>query len=254
MSRALNISIRDLLMLKSPEIPSFTIDPILLLHNTPVSEYRKIADLGSGTGILPFLIWSLNPHLQTRNSIVGFEREKLFLDHSMNSLALNPQISGISFLEQDIRFSPPSEFIGSFDLVLSNPPFIKMGHGKLSPNPAKNAINFETDTKLIDFFSFASKILRPDGILGIFMKADRMEETFRIANETGYTPLVLRIVHSTISSPGRAFLLYLRRGGKSTLKILPPLVVHGKDGTHSDEVENYFASINSSGCFTEKRS
>lgn len=248
MPQTVDLLFRDLKMDLLPELPSFSLDPVLLVRNTPQASCHRMADLGSGTGIIPLMLWDMALSRQVESSVVGFEREPLFLENCRRTLQNNPQVKGVTFLDQDLRLNPPEELMGSFDLVLSNPPFLKKGQGRLPENPAKLAVNFETDTSLQDFMTFAFKLLRPGGLFGLIMRWDRLQETLTLAGELALGPRSLRFVHSSSKSPARAFILFMSRGNYSgTLTIEKPLLVHRDDSQeYSDEVAGYFSAAQKS--------
>ncbi|MDD3148257.1 MAG: methyltransferase, partial [Candidatus Riflebacteria bacterium] len=101
---------------------AFAIDTLLLANFVKFRpDMTTAADLGSGSGILAFLIKYRNAAL----ALTGFELQEEFIDLANRNLQLNKQFSDISFEQMDVRDIPARILPESFDLVVSNPPYFQ---------------------------------------------------------------------------------------------------------------------------------
>ena len=66
----------------------------------------------------------------------------------------------------------------SFDVVVSNPPYIIAEHGKENPSDAKNIARHEILCNLEDIISAAEYLLKPKGKFFMIHKPFRLPEIF----------------------------------------------------------------------------
>ena len=77
----------------------FSMDSILLLNFIRLKNYEKIIDLGTGSGIIPLLLFGKRKGL----SIYGVEIQKDLADMARRSVELNKLQNGINIIQADFR-------------------------------------------------------------------------------------------------------------------------------------------------------
>ncbi|WP_305044175.1 tRNA1(Val) (adenine(37)-N6)-methyltransferase [Geoalkalibacter sp.] len=213
----------------------FSLDPVLLCAFARVGKGARVADLGTGSGVIPLILARRTEAVE----IVGIERQAEPAERARRSVALNDLEERIRILEGDVReigrfFAPQS-----FDLVLSNPPFRAPGSGRLAPADERAAARHELAGGLEDFLRAAAWLLPPGGRLYIIYLAERLAQLLEGMRRAGLEPKRLRCVHGRLGEPARMVLVEGRRGGRPGLALEAPLLVFsGED--YSDEVRGLY--------------
>ena len=111
----------------------FSLDAIILARMAPVSPGDRVIDLGTGCGIIP-LILAKSTEVK---KIIGVEIQEELADIALRNVRLNGLSDIITIQKEDLKnissFYPP----GSFDCVLTNPPFRELDTGRLNPQKQK---------------------------------------------------------------------------------------------------------------------
>src|SRR5665648_691404 len=134
----------------------FSVDSILLLNFIRLKNYENIIDLGTGSGIIPLLLFGKKKGL----SIYGVEIQKDLADMARRSVELNKLQNGITIIQEDFRNLKNNFKNQQFDVVVSNPPYISMGQGKINPSSSRAIARHEIKGDLEDIISVSNYLLK----------------------------------------------------------------------------------------------
>lgn len=184
-------------------------DALALGRFATVRKGWRVCDLGTGSGVLLLLLAAREPQL-----------ELFGLDQDPTAAALAQDNLGRNGLEGQIwtgswsqaPFSP-----GSFDLVVSNPPYYAPGSGK-DGGPARMERE-ELDT----LCRAASRLLRNGGRFALSFPTQRMADLFEAMRRWDLEPKRLKLLSHTPTKPPYALLVEGVRQGKPGLQVLPCL-------------------------------
>lgn len=209
----------------------FSLDPVLLSDFVQVADCDRLADLGTGAGVLPLLLAART----ALKHIVGVEIQPELADRARRSVLLNGLQERIDILQGDLRGLhkrlPPQ----TFDVVVSNPPFRRPGTGRQAPDAERAAARHELAGGLSDFLRAAAYLLRDGGRFHVIYLAERLTELLTAMQNLRLEPKRLRCVHPRLSEAANLVLVEGRKGGRSGLLVEPPLCVY--DGnTYSAEI------------------
>ncbi len=199
----------------------FSVDALLLARFAGEGRTGRVADLGTGSAVIPLLLAAE----KAARRIVGFEVQEELADMARRNVALNGFEDRIEIVHGDIKdlASPPLR--ESFDLVLSNPPYVPAGQGRLSDNPEKAVARHEVACSLEDVLRAAFHLVRTGGRVALVYPAERLPDLLVALRARGLEPKRLRMVHPRLGDPARLTLLEATKGGRPRLEILPPLVL-----------------------------
>jgi tRNA1Val (adenine37-N6)-methyltransferase len=209
----------------------FSLDPLLLADFAAVKQGDRVADLGTGCGILPLLLARLDSSV----AVTGVEFQDQMVDIARRNLAQNGLAGSIDIVADDITLLKSRFPVSSFDLVVSNPPYRRPGTGKVSPRAGRDASRHETTATLADFLSAAKYLVKESGRICFIYHTCRLAELIAQAAAQKLAPLRLRMVHGNSSAPARMFLVELMKGRTGELQVEPPLIVREGDGSYSEE-------------------
>ncbi len=118
---------------------------------------QKIMDLGAGSGVISLILAKRSK----AGKIVGVEIQKSLAGMAKRNVRLNRLEPRIKIINHDARhldqIFPPQ----SFDLIVSNPPFRKVGAGFPSPNRERALARYELKLKMGDLIKTCSYLLKP---------------------------------------------------------------------------------------------
>jgi tRNA1(Val) A37 N6-methylase TrmN6 len=199
----------------------FSVDPILLSQFARIRRNERVIDLGTGCGILPLLLSRIaNPH-----SFVGVEIQKPLIECAEKNVALNHLEDRISILKQDFRelrrMFPP----GSFDVVVSNPPYRKYRTGRINPSTEKAIARHEVKGKLEDLISIASYLVPSKGRCYLIFPAPRTVDLIVALRNGKLEPKRIQLVYPRIGEEAKFILTESLKASGVELKIMPPLIL-----------------------------
>lgn len=200
----------------------FSIDAVLLNQFTKIRKNERVIDLGTGCGILPLML----SQTTKAHSFVGVEIQKGLAQCAKKNVVLNHLEDRILILKQDIRglkgnFSP-----GSFDVVLSNPPYRKYQTGRINPSMEKAIARHEIKGTLGDLVSIASYLLPPKGRCYLIFPALRTVDLLIALRGAKLEPKRLQFVHPRMGDEAQFILIESIKGSGVELKIMDPLFLH----------------------------
>lgn len=214
----------------------FSLDPLLLCDFCTLRSSARVADLGTGCGIIPLLL----ARRSAEADVVGIELQEELAETAERNVLLNGLEEQIGIVPSDIlhlkgKF-PPS----SFDLVTANPPYRIPGTGKVSPRAGRDRARHESSAGLADFLAAAKYLVKPSGTICFVYHTSRLPELFVTAAGQKLSPLRLRLVHGFPDAPAKMALLEFVKGRKGSFDVLPPLIVREPGGEYTQEVKRIF--------------
>ncbi|KJS87909.1 MAG: hypothetical protein JM58_02565 [Peptococcaceae bacterium BICA1-8] len=212
----------------------FSLDAILLAHFATVKKGYRIIDLGTGTGIIPLILTTRAHELD----ITGVEIQEEAAQMAKRSLALN-QLLDIKIINADLR-KLGEEHWGHYDLVISNPPYLTLNQGKISPSEEIALSRHEIKCSLEDLIRSGEKLVKNRGKFALIHRAERLAEIIAHLNTYKLEPKRIRLIHPYLAESANLLLVEAIKGGKPGLTVHTPLVVYNADGTYTKEILNYY--------------
>lgn len=197
----------------------FSIDSILLVNFIRVKNYEHIIDLGSGSGIIPILLFNKNKKI----SIYGIEIQKELADMAIKSVELNKLQNHITIIREDIKNVKNIFKSGKFDVVVSNPPYIPLGHGKINPLSSRAVARHEIKCSLEDILSVSNYLLKNKGRFYLIYKTNKLIKLLLELKKYAIEPKTLQFIHPKQGEKSNLVLLEGIKGGKEEVKVENPL-------------------------------
>jgi tRNA1Val (adenine37-N6)-methyltransferase len=202
----------------------FSIDAVLLSQFVKLRRNEKVIDLGTGCGILPLLLSQTTKAV----SFVGVEVQRGLADLATRNVHLNQLESKIAILHQDFRSLKKTFPPGTFDVVISNPPYRRRLSGRTNPLAEKAIARHEIKGTLDDLISIASYLLPAKGRCYLIYPATRAVDLFATLRGRNVEPKQARWVHPHADEGANLILVEALKTSGMELKTLPPLVLHEK--------------------------
>ena len=210
----------------------FSVDAPLLASAVETRPGDELCELGAGCGIVSLLL-SLKPF----GHITALEVQEPLADLAERNVRLNGLQGRITVVRADLRKFRPRR---RFDVVFSNPPYIRKRQGFLSASTEKSVAKHEIKCDILDVMRAASGLLRETGRAYFIFPVRRREDFERAAAASGLTLTSLRLVHSRKDAPANLFLSRCEPRAVP-LETRPPLILFKDCGTYTDEARRIFA-------------
>jgi tRNA1Val (adenine37-N6)-methyltransferase len=137
----------------------FGVDAVLLSDFAHIRKNDNVIDLGTGTGIIPLLL-----SVKTEASqITGLEIQAEMAEMAQRSVTMNRLEDKINIICGDIKKVSELFEKSSFDCVVSNPPYISRGGGKINPSDMKAISRHEILCTLEQLVESTAYLLPPGG-------------------------------------------------------------------------------------------
>lgn len=234
-----DLQLYDLHIIQSPHAFRFSMDSVLLADFAQVRNGLRIFDLGTGTGILPLLLYGRSHRIICD----AVEIQEDAADRAQRTMRLNQVEQLIHVYCQDLRNVRDSFPHAKYDLVICNPPYTPEKSALLSPNPAISTARQETDCTLSDISSAASWLLKSRSRFVTMLPAARLSECFETMKKYRLEPKRLRLVHANVTRPARLALIEAMLDVNSGIIIESPLIVKDENGNDTDEVKRIYHQI-----------
>ena len=207
-------------------------DAVLLSGFAHARAGESVLDMGTGTGILPILMSAKTE----AEHLTGLEIQPESADMAERSVRLNHLEDRISIVNGDIKNASKIFGRSSFDVVVSNPPYMTEGHGIQNPSDAKTIARHEVLCTFSDIAAEAEAVLKPGGKLFLVHRPFRLSELFVTLTAHHLEPKRMRLVYPYLDKEPNMVLLECARGGKARLLVEKPLIIWERPGEYTQEM------------------
>lgn len=187
----------------------------------------RVCDLGAGMGLLGLLLLARQPTI----CVTDVDIDPAACALAEKSFAANG-LDGHRVLCGDLRDRAALPTAGSFDMVVSNPPYFDVTRGAVAAGQRGSA-RAEVCCTLEDVCGAAAYLLRSGGQFCLVHRAERLAEVMALTTRLRLEPKELQLVQKRPDTPPRLALLRCRKDGGAGLTIRPPLVTQDERGGES---------------------
>lgn len=227
----------------------FGLDAVLLSHFAAgqVRRDESVIDLGSGNGIIPLLM----EKACGASHFTGLEIQEKQVELARQSLGLNGLEEKITIVQGDIKKVPELFAKHSFNVVVSNPPYMALdGRQAQNEKLEKSIARHELLCTLEDLVAAAEFLLHSHGRFFMIHRPERLPEIFAGLLKHRLQPKRMQLIQPYADQTANLVLLEARKDARAGLKNLLPLVVRNNQGPQKGQ---YTKEINDIYCLLEKQ-
>ena len=230
-----DLELDDLKIIQKKSGYKFSTDSVLLANFGKAKQNDIYVDMCSGSGVVAMLfLW--------KNKIKkGYclEIQQGLAEMSNRSIEYNGLKDRLKVVNDDLKNAVKIFGSESIDVITVNPPYNPVGETSATDEIA--IATHELKVKLEEIVDSASKVLKYGGKLYMVHRADRLVDIFSLLRRHKLEPKVLRVVYPKLTKEPNLVLVEAKKGAKSGLKILRPLILNNDDGTETDELKQIYS-------------
>lgn len=200
------------------------------------SDLRTL-DIGCGTGVLSLMLAQRFAKRFTGLSVLGIDIDADAAAEAAANFSRSPWAECLEARQADFREFAASGEAGTYDLIISNPPFFT--GGAQAPDDARRIARHQESLGLHDLMDGAAHVLAPEGILAVVLPADKADEARTEARFTRLEPTRECVVATTPRKPPRRILMEFRHSDKATATQRENLLIHTPEGGFSDRYSRF---------------
>ena len=223
-------------ILQRPEGFCFGTDAVLLADFAGVKKDERVADMGTGTGVLPLLLSAR----AEGTTFDAFEIQADVADMAARSVLINGLEQRIHIHHADCREA--AKVIGHerCQLVVSNPPYTRGGAGLVSPEATRAISRSDSDCSLEEWIAACGRVLKNGGRLCCVFPAPRFLELCDAMRAARIEPKRVRFVVARESAAPKLVLTEGLKGGRPGLHVQPMLITHDDQGNFTQEMRRIY--------------
>ena len=216
----------------------FSLDAVLLANFIQPGPGERILDLGCGCGVVSLILAYRWPSV----NITGLEIQPGLAALANKNVMLNNWQERIEIVPGDLREIRNYIEPGSFDWIVSNPPYRRPGTGRVNPGGEQALARHEQSADLRSVTKAANWAVKKRG-RGVFIyPASRGAAVISELKNVGLEPKKMLPIFSYPGCTASLLILEAVKQGGEELMILPPFYVYDKrDGEYSPEMAGYYS-------------
>lgn len=216
---------------------SFGTDALLLAAFIRPRKYGTAADFGSGCGAISLLCAASGKFAH----ITAFEAQSEYADLCRRNAKLNCLDKIIETRNEDIRALESGK--EKYSVIFTNPPYMRSDSGKQAADGGRNAARHELRGGIGDFCRAAAAALRWGGSFYAVYRPDRLVDLLSSMRESSIEPKRLCMVQRDDKHEPCLVLAEGIRGGGSSLKVMPTLMLSDTEGNVTDRTSLIYKSM-----------
>jgi tRNA1Val (adenine37-N6)-methyltransferase len=234
-----DLQLKDLKIIQKKDGFCFGVDAVLLANFAVIKKDDRVIDLGTGTGVIPILLAGKTQ----AGSIIGVEIQPDMAEMASRSIRMNKLESRVDIVCLDMKKCIEYFGLGSFNVVVSNPPYINQGCGLVNLSNTKAISRHEITCSLEDVISISSRLLMPGGQFAMIHRPNRLVDILFHMRYYSIEPKYLRFVYPSPNKKANLILIRGIKGARPEVKMMEPLYIYDETGKYSKEINQIYGRM-----------
>lgn len=211
----------------------FNSDSVFLANYIESKKTDKVLEIGAGTGIISMIL-AIKKNIERIDAIEIQTEYYELLKKSIKLNSLEKKINSIN-----IDFNEYNDNYSSYDIIVTNPPYFKVGKGFISKNDKIDIARHEIKINLEDIVSKSKKLLRCRGKFYIVLKTNRIQELMYLLEKYNFSTKKILFLKPNKNKKADTFILEAIKDGNTESKI-DYLEIYDLDGKYTKEALKYY--------------
>ena len=214
----------------------FGTDAVLLADFARAKKGEHIADVGTGTGVLPLLLSARAEN----TTFDAFEIQPEVADMAARSVRINGLEARIRVHNADCRDAAKIIGYERCHLIVTNPPYTGKGAGLVSTEETRAISRSDSDCSLGEWIAACGRLLKNGGRLCCVFPAPRFLALCDAMRDARIEPKRVRFVCARADAAPKLVLLEGMKGGRPGLHFDPMLITHDEGGAYTKEMRRIY--------------
>ena len=223
-------------LFQDPSLFCFGMDAVLLGHFPKLYEGDAVCDLGTGFAPIPHILAARARDEGLHIKVTGLEINERAVFAARQSVRHNHLEEVIRIDSGDLTEAAARYGKQAFSMVITNPPYIPAGSGRIGRDGGKAAARMELCCTLEDVVREGAALLKESGRFAMIHRPFRLPEIFSCMRDSRLEPKRMRLICPGAGSEPNLVLVEGVKGGRPHLVCEPPLIVYGENGQYTEEV------------------
>ena len=245
MERIDDLNLNGKKIIQDTDMFLFGMDSVLLANKVRgTNKDTVVVDLGTGSLVMPVIIAEKN----NVGKIIGVELQQKMYDLAVKNMEYNNLQDKVSVLKENLknvdsirRYVIECAGKDKVDIVISNPPYKKVGTGSKNEVDEKYIARHEVECELEDIFKTAAKLLKFRGKLYIVHKPERMADLISLARKYTLEPKEIQFLQPTVTKKPSIVLIEYVLGGGNECVVLPNLIEYDESGNYTKDIIDIYS-------------
>lgn len=231
-----DLQLKGLKILQKHQGFRYGMDAVLLADFARVHPRDRVADFGTGTGILPLLLYGRGKG----SCFDALEIQADMAEMASRTMALNGLTEEVHVHALPVERAEEVISSCSLDAIVCNPPYGAPGTTLKNPSDALRLARHQDGNGLLGWFRMAHRLLRGKGRMAIIYPAPRMLEAMNLMQQAHLPPKRFRLVYPAQDKPANLVLVEAVKDARPMLHPEPPLIVYEPDGSPTAELRRIY--------------
>lgn len=231
-----DLQIKGLKLIQKKKGFRFGMDSVLLADFAFIKRTDFVADFGTGTGILPLLLYARDKG----SHFLALEIQPEMVEMAQRTMRLNHLEDQIEVRQMDIEKSTEDILPCTMDAIVCNPPYGIPGKAVRNQSETLMISRHQNENTLDTFFAAAFKMLKGKGRLFLVYPASQMLQLMTALKHNHLEPKRFRLVYPSLQEGANLVLIEAVKDAKPLLLPLPPLIVFNENRTLTNELKSIY--------------
>ncbi len=211
----------------------YGIDSVLLTDFAKkIKPNSEVLDLGTGNGILGILLCG-----KTKlKKIIGIEIQQEVYNLAQKNIKYNQLEERFKVICENIKNISKIYKKNTFDVIVTNPPYMKAGRGLKNEERTKLIARHEIECDLEDVLKASYEVLKEKGEFYMVHRANRIVDILYFMRLYKIEPKIIQFVQPSYDKEPKLVLVKGIKNAGEFLKIQKNLVIYKEDGTYTEEL------------------
>ena len=240
MERIDDLNLNGKKIIQDTELFLFGMDSVLLANKVKgTNKNTVVLELGTGSAVMPVIIAEKNEI----GKIIGIELQDKMYELAVKNIKYNNLEQKVCVLRENLknvdsirRYVKEITDKDKVDIIISNPPYKKVGTGSKNELNEKYIARHEVECELEDIFKTASKLLKFRGKLYIVHKPERIADLIALARKYNLESKEIQFLQPNENKKPSIVLIEYVLGGGNECIVLPNLIEYDDNGNYTKEI------------------
>jgi tRNA1Val (adenine37-N6)-methyltransferase len=216
----------------------FSLDSLILAAHIHPKGNETVMDVGCGCGVISLILARRYPDLK----ITGIEIQEELYDFARKNILANGFEKNIRVFHEDIRTLQSGRIDTGVDIIVSNPPYKKLGTGRVNPDPQRAVARHETALSIDALVECSSRLISDQGLFFVIFPFDRLPDLSTALTRHQFYPEFIRPIHIKPGTKAKRVIVRAVKSPITQCSLPSPFFIYSPENKFTEEYLSLFRS------------